>query len=210
MNKMEMYTSLNKGVPSYIPITLDIETLIRECSDNEEKAKQEFRQIGNTHQRIIARIANMTKAERFFFKKLKLWTNRRTSETNLYVSADSFLEQLKIILNVTGYFPNEETLLTALDDKINRLFYIKTPEELQKEFPLIYDDYLLSIKAEQQIQALIPVKPKEVIREQWQFYNMYGLSSSFNQFMNRQRIMYRNLVSKRKKIEIEQILIQLI
>jgi hypothetical protein len=79
------------------------------------------------------------------------------------------------------------------------LFAIKTQQELHKEFPLIYQGYLLSIKSEQQINSLASSKPKEVIIEQWQFYNMYGLSSNFSQFMNRQRIMCRNLVSKNQK-----------
>ena len=76
-------------------------------------------------------------------------------------------------------------------------------QKLLKELPIIYQDYLLPIKSEQQINALASSKPREVIIEHWQFYNMYGLSSNFNQFMNRQRIMYRNLVSKSKKIEID-------
>lgn len=203
MDKIEVYASLNKGAPNYIPITLDINILITECSDNIDEAKQSFRQIGNQHQSMIANIASMTKAERFFFKNLKLWTNYRTAETNIYVDSNSFLEQLKTIFNVDSYFPNRDGLISLLTEKLNRLFSIKTIIELQKEFPIIYDDYLLSIKSESQIKALSYKSSKEVISEQWQFYNMYGLSSNFNQFMNRQRIMYRNLIFKSKKIEIE-------
>lgn len=203
MNKTEMYTSLNKGIPNYIPIDLDIETLLRECVDDKNALAHSLRYIGNAHQRRIANIAKMTKAERAFFKKLQVWTNRHTSETNIFVSSNSFLEQLKIILGIHTAITNIEEINKLLESKVARLFDIKTPQELQKEFPLIYQDYLLSIKAEQQIISLTPSKPKKVIIEQWQFYNMYGLSSNFNQFMNRQRIMYRNLISKRQKIEFD-------
>ena len=172
MNKTEMYTSLNKGIPNYIPIDLDIETLLRECVDDKNALAHSLRYIGNAHQRRIANIAKMTKAERAFFKKLQVWTNRHTSETNIFVSSNSFLEQLKIILGIHTAITNIEEINKLLESKVARLFDIKTPQELQKEFPLIYQDYLLSIKAEQQIISLTPSKPKKVIIEQWQFYNM--------------------------------------
>lgn len=203
MNYKEMYTSINKGIPNYIPITLDIKTVIKECSDDMEESIRSFKKIGDEHQKMIANIVSMTKAQRFFFKKLQVWTNRRTSETNLFVLSDTLLEQLQIILNIKTPYQTREQLLNLLNEKVTRLFYIKRSEELQKEFPLIYEDYLLSIKSAQQIHNLTSLKSSEVINEQWKYYNMYGLSTNFNQFMNRQRVMYSNLVSKSRKIEIE-------
>lgn len=201
----EMNECLNKGVPNYIPIELDIATIIKECSDDQEATIKAFRELGNNHQNLIAKIAGMTKAERAFFKTFKVWTNRGNSETNLFISSTPFITELKKILGVNSDindFQNEQ-LFQLLLSRVNILQQIKTPSDLQKQFPMIYSDYLLSISASEKIKALTEKKDPKTIEQQWDFYDMYGLSTNFRQFMNRQIIMYRNLVNKRRAISIE-------
>lgn len=204
MESIEMYKSLNKGIPNYIPIELDIETVIRECSCDPQMVINDFRTIGNEHQKDIAKIAGMTKAERAFFKTFRLWTNKGNAETKIYVSPITFIIELKRILGVECDINDydSEKLLQLLSNKVDALYKIKTPEELKKQFPIIYNDYLLSISSSEQIKSLTGKKSPQIIKQQWDFYDMYGLSSNFTQFMNRQRIMYRNLVNKRKTIMI--------
>jgi hypothetical protein len=71
MNKIEMYTSLNKGVPNYVPIKIDSETLLRECADDKDVLVQSLRSIGNAHQRRIANIAGVTEQNMHFLNYFK-------------------------------------------------------------------------------------------------------------------------------------------
>lgn len=202
MKKIEMEKSINKGVPNYIPIELDIATIIRECSDNPDLTNSDFRALANEHQLRIANIAKATKAERAFFKSFRLWTNKSNSETNIYISHIPFIEELKYILGVNSDIQDykNEQLYRLLTERLNLLFEIKTPEQLQQHFPIIYNDYLLSLKTSKQLISLKDKIAPNVLEQQWNFFNMYGLHTNFNLFMNRQRIMYRNLINKRKTI----------
>ena len=41
MNTEEMYTSINKGVPNYIILDIDITTLLNECASDKEQLIKE-------------------------------------------------------------------------------------------------------------------------------------------------------------------------
>ena len=76
MERIEMEKSINKGVPNYIPIELDIATIIRECSDDPDLTNSDFRALANEHQLRIANIAKATKAERAFYRRAKIYFRR--------------------------------------------------------------------------------------------------------------------------------------
>ena len=42
MNPEEMYTSINKGVPNYIILDIDINTILNECASDKEQLIKEF------------------------------------------------------------------------------------------------------------------------------------------------------------------------
>ena len=75
MNSTEMFNAINKGVPSYIPIEICIQTLIDQCSSNKEILKSEFSLISQLYRDSIIRTNDFTKANEEFLTHLRTRTS---------------------------------------------------------------------------------------------------------------------------------------
>ena len=200
MNYNELYNAINKGIPNYTIIELDNSVLLRECASDSALLTNELIKVRNEFQKNIRNICGFSKAQHYFFDSLCLYTNYKDSETTLNISAVPFIRKLKNILGVNNSSDNfnDYDLMNEMLARIEVLKKIKTPEELEKEFPLIYDDYSLSSRAYQTIKDTTdPVRKKQL----WDYYNTYGFDTRFNYFMSHQCAMYRNLVVRRQFVE---------
>ena len=100
MNSQEMFTSINKGVPNYILLEINTNTLINECSSNKDELEMEISLLRELYRENIFKIAGYSKAKEFFFDSFRLITSYQTAETKIYISPIPFLKRLKEILNI--------------------------------------------------------------------------------------------------------------
>ena len=66
MNSTEMFNSINKGVPNYIPIEINIKTLIEQCASDAEQLRDEFTLVSQLYKDFIIN----TKKSSFAFVNL--------------------------------------------------------------------------------------------------------------------------------------------
>lgn len=200
----EMYKALNKGLPVYLIVELDVDTLVNSCASDRAALINSIRKIKKNYQDAIVNLAGYSKAQHYFFKKLMILTNTKNAETTINVSPYPFLESIKDILGVDNPSMdfNDGELYRALLARVDVLDQIQNKPSLVYEFPLIADDYELSKKAYRKILANEPngEKTQESIRLRKLFYK-YGLHTKFDTFMEHQKSMYRNLVKRRQFVE---------
>ena len=210
MNSTEMFNSINKGVPNYIPIEINVKTLIEQCASDMEQLRKEFTLISILYKDAIIKTSNFTKANEDFLVSLRTRTSTKTARTDLFISPINYLQRLKQILNNSNPSTNfnDLNLRRELLDKVEELSKIKTPEELQLKFPEIYQDYLLAQDAYIKIQRFAQKhqgdnnpNARTTIERQKNLYRIYALDTRFNYFIEKQTTMYHNLVNRRQFIE---------
>lgn len=210
MNSNEMFQTINKGVPSYIPIEISIQTIIEQCASDAEQLRDEFTLISQLYKDAIIKTADFTKAHEDFLVSLRTRTCTKTAQTDLYISPINYLQRLKQILNSSNPSTNfnDLTLRRELLDNVEVLSKIKTPEELQEKFPEIYQDYLLAQDAYVKIQRFAQKyqgnndpKVRATLERQRTLYKTYALDTRFSYFIEKQSQMYYNLVNRRQFIE---------
>lgn len=210
MNSTEMFLAINKGVPNYIPIEISIKTLIEQCACDAEQLKDEFTLISQLYKEALIENNDFTKANEDFLVSLRTRTNYQNAQTNLFISPTNYLQRLKQILNV--FNPsldfNDLSLRQEMLDQIEELKRISTPEELQQKFPEIYQDYLLSLDAYTRINRFADKHKntknpgiQSTLERQKKLYKIYALDTRFNMFIEKQSLMYRNMVVRRQFIE---------
>ena len=205
-----MYYSINKGVPNYLTVSINIDTLIKECASDQELLKEEIKRLRNWYTNNTSRIMGYTKSQHGFFGELVTSCAFNTSRNDIYVSPNVFLFKLKEILGVKNPSMNFSDLCLKKDlkDRYEVLRNIKTPEELKNEFPLIYEDYKLSIRGYAElcrIDSLVALTSdpelKDQLKEKWKIFKRYGLHSNFERFMDKQCYAYRNYIERRTFID---------
>ena len=210
MNTEEMYTSINKGVPNYIILDIDITTLLNECASDKEQFIKEFAVLKELYRTNIIRICGNTKAQEFFFDKFRIITSYKTAESKIYISPIPFIEKLKSYLNISNSSIdfNDENLKRELLEKVEELKSITSPEELKQKFPEIYKDYELSTssyikikKYHQKHSNNLTPEVKDVLNHQYNLYRNFALDTVFHVFIKKQSTMYHNLIMKRQFIE---------
>ncbi len=215
MNQEQMHTSINKGVPCFMPIELKIETLAKECCANQDQFEKEISLIAELYRNNILEVANYTKAKETFLESFLIRTDYKTSKSTIHISPITFIEKLKSILGVSNPSVdfNDRNLAKELMDRVNILGKITTPEELKNQFPEIYSDYKLSHTSLRQIERYRKSKQEKLnnpetksevqdnLDRQYRLYHSFALSPDFNTFISKQFILYRNLVVRRQFIE---------
>ena len=66
----EMYKALNKGLPVYLIVELDVDTLVNSCASDRAALINSIRKIKKNYQDAIVNLAGYSKAQHYFFKKL--------------------------------------------------------------------------------------------------------------------------------------------
>lgn len=210
MNGQEMYLAVNKGVPNYLTVPININTIINECASDKALLLSEMKAIRNKFQDDIISIIGYSKAQYYFFDELCTRTKFKDALNDVYISPYPFFIKLKKILGIDNPSLdfNDLMLRNEMRVKVEELKTIRTPEELKEKFPLIHEDYELSIKGYDKICYLEAERDRtgdSVIREKcrntWKKFKGYGLHSIFNRFMEKQCVMYRNFVERRQFIE---------
>jgi hypothetical protein len=189
MNVEEMYLAMNKGIPNQIPLELSVEELVEYCSENQEELSSAMNSIRRDFENAMISISGYTKAKHEFFDNLRLITNYKNSDTQIYVSPVCFINRLKEILGVKSESMDLEdsTLMEEFRKRLDRLEYVTNLDELQLTFPAIYEDYQYSFTI-----------PKDAQKE---YFQKRGLSTDFKTFLSEQKEMYHSLVNNAKYIE---------
>lgn len=210
MDSQEMFYSINKGVPNYLTVPINIDTLVKECASDSELFYEEMKQVRNWFTSGVVDIMGYAKSQHGFFGYLATRCTYKNSRNDMYVSPDKFLWKLKEILGVKNPSMdfNDLDLRQQLRDRVAVLRDIKTPEELENEFPLIYEDYKLSIRGygelcriDDEVEATGDMDLREMSRKKWKTFKSYGLHSKFDYFIAKQVTAYRNYVERRTFIE---------
>lgn len=210
MNSTEMFNAINKGVPSYIPIEITIKTLIEQCASDAEQLRDEFTLVSQLYKDHIIKTNDFTKANEEFLVSLRTRTNYKTAQTDLFISPINYLQRLKQILNVSNPSLdfNDLNLRQEMLIKVEELKGITTPEELQTKFPQIYADYLVAQDAYPRIKRFAEkhrgtndLNIKATLERQRKLYNTYALDTRFDIFIEKQSLLYRNMVVRRQFIE---------
>lgn len=210
MNSQEMYTAINKGVPCYVTIELDVNTIINECAFDKQQLENEMSLIKELYRSYFIERMGFVKAKEYFFDKFRIMTSFRDAESKIYISPIPYVQKLKELLNITEESVdfNDEKLCQKLKDRVEELSKITTPEELKVMFPLIYEDYLLSIDSYPKIKRYellhkndTDEEIKNKINNQYRMFRLHGLHTIFDKFIKRQTQLYRNFVVRRQFIE---------
>lgn len=210
MNNQEVYTSINKGVPNYILLEIDINTITEQCYADKEQLINELSLLKELFRTNIIKICGYTKAEEFFFEKFRIITSYKNAESKIYISPIPFIERIKEILNVTNPSNdfNDKALLEELLSRVRELQNITNVEELKIKFPEIYKDYNLSLSAyfkikkyEEKHSVNRTKDIQQTINRQYDLYRSFALDTNFYNFISKQATLYRNLVVRRQFIE---------
>lgn len=210
MNITEMFNAINKGVPNYIPIEINIKTLIEQCASDSEQLRDEFTLVSQLYKEHIIKTNDFTKANEDFLVSLRTKTNYQNAQTDLFISPTNYLQRLKQILNISNPSIdfNDLELRKELLDSLEELKKITTSEELEVKYPEIHKDYLLSLDAYARINRFAEKhkgssnpQVKATLERQRRLYNTYALDTRFNVFIEKQSLMYRNMIVRRQFIE---------
>lgn len=205
-----MFYSVNKGVPNYLTVPINVDTIIDYCASDKALLIQEMKAIRNQFTDEVFNIMQFAKSQHGFWGELCTRCKYKNSRNEMYVSPDLFLRKLKEILGVDdpSMSFNDFELKQKMRDRVELLKKIKSPEELEKEFPLIYADFMLSKRGYTDLcildaeynQTHDPAL-KEKSKWKWKVFNRYGLDSRFKSFMEKQCLAYRNYVERRTFVE---------
>ena len=204
MTTEEIYQVINKGIPNYVMVDLNTDTLIRECSSDTVSLINSINAIKRQYEHDVIDIMGYSKYRYTFFRDFRILTSYKNAETSLHVSPNLFLMRLKEILGVSNpsLDYNDLDLKNQLLQRLDVLNGIDTPEMLEKEFPLIYEDFTRSFDIRQKLERLKnSPSARKFMDYQWKMYDSYGMSMDFRIFMKRQREMYRKFITKRQFVE---------
>ena len=201
MNKEEMYTAINKGIPNMIKLELPVEDLVNYCSENSTEMLTSINNIRNEYEKAITRISGYNKSNHEFFNSLRLITNYKNSNTGIYVSPICFIKRLKKILGVTNEVLDldNQDILNEFRVRLNTLDSINDIDDLKEQFPNIFEDYKYGLYLMDEIheQERIDSFKSDITRAN---YQKYGLDTRFKVFLSNQKMMYHSLVMHAKDI----------
>ena len=204
MHGLELFDIINKGVPNYVRVELDTNTMIRECASDRAKLISEIQRIKTQYEQEMIRMMGFDKYRSYFFRDFRILTSFRTARSTINISPITFIERLKNILGVKNPSVdfNDKELKHDLTERIEFLRIIKSPVILQNEFPEIYKDYVASKMTFDQLKK-IEGDPSYIkyMNHQWQMYNAFGFDTRFENFVARQTQMYRNFVVRSNSVE---------
>ena len=199
----EMYKAINKGVPNNIPIELDFDVLIESCANNSGSLLTSMRKIRNNYESTISCITGFNKSNHEFFHNLRLITNYKNSETNIYVSPNDFINRLKTVLGVTNptLDIDDPELLLEFNSRLALLDSITDLDELMDKFPVIFEDYKYALTLSDEIRTLEQEKrTQSIIDRKRASFQRFGLDIRPKVFISNQKNMYHALVSNIKSI----------
>ena len=203
MTPEEMYKAINKGIPNQVRLELNTGTLIKSCASNTGELITSMRKVRKEYEDAIVCIAGYTKSNHEFFDNLRLITNYKTSETSIYCSPVCFIKRLKEILGVTheSIDLDDPELMDALKERLSDLEAIDSIDDLQDEFPEIFEDYKRSWEMMDSIRKEEKINPRTNTDAKRANYHRYGFSYRFGTFLANQKEMYRLFIKYAKDIE---------
>ena len=201
MNEEEMNSAINKGIPNQIKLELPVDDLINYCSSNKKEILHSMVELRKKYENKITEICGYTKSNHEFFDNLRLITNYKNSNTDVFISSVRFINSLKKILGVrnTSSDLDNPFLVNEFNERLDVLNHVNDIDELKDKFPIIFEDYKNSLNYIDMIHEEEKVNPDkaDLMRAN---YQKYGLDTRFKVFLSNQKMMYKNFVRHAKDV----------
>ena len=186
-------------------IQLNLDTLIRECSNMPMLARDYFFYFSLENRENIHEIFKYKKFNDDFTDYLSCNNNGEHIIGHIGPSYEEFLEKL---IKLLGLEYNEELidnddLTKRLLERVEVLKNIKSERELFNEFPLLYNDLVNGRRYFSNLQKIRReegYKEEEVASGEHYYYSC-ALKKNLNNFIETQAVMYTRYVTDRKKLK---------
>ena len=180
--------------------------IFKYCVDDSEQMLNNFRGIRDSYRTRINYMLDYNKLNDDFFNTLKIYSDSEHFIGLFRLNKDEFIIKLQKFLNtgteITDYDSKE--LDKVLKEKITKLEMIGSLDELQKEFPLIFDDYNKGIDMYNKYSLLDFMDDNDERKQQLlnlkRYYYNCGLRFSLPHFIKEQVKLYSNFAKKRDKV----------
>lgn len=186
-------------------IQLNLETILRECSNNTLLSREHFYYFSLENRENIHEIFKYKKFNDDFTSTLSCNREEGYIIGHIGPSYNEFLEKLIKILNLeySDDIKDDDNLTKKLLERIEVLKSIKTENDLLKEFPLLHKDL---INGRRYYNDLQKVRKQEGYSEEQlasgeHYYYSCALKKNLHNFIETQTVMYTRYVTDRKKLK---------
>ena len=163
---MKFEESLNKGVPTNIAVALRIKDLADIVSDK-ESLQAIIEKYFSKYMSFLNSLGCSSDIE--YFQTLSVITDEETLEKKIIFAVNGFYNTILINLNVDNninsykfqkegqknYKEPYESFINKIFDRIKLLSEITTPQELEKEFPMLFIKYKNKISFYNQVDKIV-------------------------------------------------------
>lgn len=182
-------------------LNIGFNSIVRECSLIPEYNKLHFDALNESTYHIIHEIFKYRKFQYDFADFLTLYKDDNDLLGTFRPSYDEFITRVAYFLNTKLEVPiiDDDNFEMICKERIKRLQETKTPEKLQIEFPILYQDY---IQGRQYMEYLRNEKSnlsEEEFNKNTHYYYSCALKESFKSFIERQTELYNRFIDRRKE-----------
>lgn len=202
MNKEEILSSLSKGVPNDVSIEISREELVR-LSDNKEETRKT---ISNYFEKLIEKLAE----ESTPFAKLvglcytlMIYTDDETLDNKICISDVAIKGSIYLNLNVSKSYYRAlkgKNVLSYNEEKakerLELLKSIRSNNELQKEFPILYSMFKSLLRARTMLEN--DTSNKNIAIDEYDVIEIIK-NIDFNSFINLSSSYFEMLINDIKK-----------
>ena len=192
MKKEELNELINRGVPIYNGLILNVNELIN-ISDDKDKARIEFKKI---NKKINEKLHNDT-YYKFFDKNILntviLKANENNSMGEIYVSYKlSVLLEINRLLDLGFNNFSIKNCLEQVNKELDKEMDIRNKNDLMNKYPLLYEEYLRGIVLHKKI---INEKDTKVQKDLSKEYFASGMRDLVYYYVNEQRKFFRTFIN---------------
>ena len=192
MKKEELNELINRGVPVYKGLILNVNELIN-ISDDKDKARIEFEKI---NKKINEKLHNDT-YYKFFDKNILntviLKANENNSMGEIYVSYKlSVLLEINRLLDLGINNFSIKNCLEQINKELDKKMDIRNKNDLMNKYPLLYEEYLRGIVLHKKI---INEKDIKVQKDLYKEYFASGMRDLVYYYVNEQRKFFRTFIN---------------
>ena len=192
MKKEELNELINRGVPVYKGLILNVNELIN-ISDDKDKARIEFKKI---NKKINEKLHNDT-YYKFFDKNILntviLKANENNSMGEIYVSYKlSVLLEINRLLDLGINNFSIKNCLEQVNKELDKEMDIRNKNDLMNKYPLLYEEYLRGIVLHKKI---INEKDTKVQKDLSKEYFASGMRDLVYYYVSEQRKFFRTFIN---------------
>ncbi len=183
-------------------INISFDSIIRECNMESDSSDRHYENLCRSNYNMIHEVFRYRKFQDDFADYLTLYEDGESILGQFRASYDEFIIKVSYFLNMEISNPrNDEEFESHARDRIKVLEGIKTIEELKKEFPALYRDFIDGRKYMDTLRTQKNYLSEEDYKERKHYYYSCALKYNLENFIERQVILYSRFVNHRKEYE---------